>query len=144
MLYARRRRRKFDSKTVRLCGKFGAQLHEISIASGNRCAAICEISRGMSTVSKSMARNNWFGRILTREFRARRFACARARDALHNSAQVGNSACKLYPTGIARRANMLAARETRDLIELIVKKGEGFTIVTDCVTLRMRWPHALI
>jgi len=47
----------------------------------------------------------------------------RARDVLHSSAQVRNFACKLYPTGIAPRANMLvAARTTRDLIKLIIKK----------------------
>lgn len=87
ILYARRRRPKFDSKTVSLCGKFGAQLHEISIAGRKSRAAICEISNwdehGLEVDGeKQLIRPHINARIPGQTL------CTRAHDLLHSPVQV--------------------------------------------------------
>lgn len=71
--------RQFDSKTVSLCGKFGAQLHEISIASGDRAPVIYKISYETSTERSKVDGEKQLiqPHITARVFRAGRFARAR-------------------------------------------------------------------
>ena len=127
ILYARRHvDGSLISKTVSLCEKFRRVLHKISITEIARTYIyiyiyILKFHVGRNTISKSTPRNNWFGRILTWEFRARHFA--RAMHYIVSCRYVRNFTCKLYPKGIGSCANMLVtARKVRDLIKLIIKK----------------------